>query len=148
MPFYLQTNPSPVASIGSPQQTSAPAPAFVTTTSLPQILHLYFCPRFVMFSSLFYMPYRSVISSRNTFPVPLPLPAHFGMSAQPACLASRGLTTIIGSVGCLGDPSLSQRGRPLNQSFLLNYTTCNPGATAAKRGWRVCIIVASGMDHK
>lgn len=35
-------------SIGLPQQTSAPEPATVTSTSLPQILHLYLCPAFVI----------------------------------------------------------------------------------------------------
>ena len=40
-----------ICSIGFPQHTSAPAPAFVTSTSLPQILHLYFCPTFVIFLS-------------------------------------------------------------------------------------------------
>jgi len=39
---------SPKHSIGLPQQTSAPAPAIVTSTSLPHILHLYLCPTFVI----------------------------------------------------------------------------------------------------
>lgn len=35
-----------ISSISSPQQTRVPPPAFVTTTSFPQILHLYFSPVF------------------------------------------------------------------------------------------------------
>ncbi len=52
---YLQVNPSPMFSIGSPQQTSSPAPVCVTTTSLPQILHLYFSPSCVIFSSFYFI---------------------------------------------------------------------------------------------
>jgi hypothetical protein len=42
----------PAASIGFPQQTNTPAPAAVTWTSLPQILHLYFSPTFVIVNHL------------------------------------------------------------------------------------------------
>jgi len=66
---YLHSNPSPMTDIGCPQHTSSPLPSCVTTTSLPQILHLYFWPTFVAIVSPFFtkimaFPHYKAISIR------------------------------------------------------------------------------------